>query len=211
MSVYMTEDEQLEAIKKWWKTYSNVIILILSLVLLTMTGFKYWYWHENKVTIQASSAYEHLMFSFANHDNKSVRAYAKQLTQHYNQTVYADAARMILAKLFVTHAQYAKAREVLSEVASHSKILALRQVATLRIARLFAEENAYDKALEQLKPIENTIYKPVVNELKGDIYARSGKQQEAIIAYKKAVRQVPNGMGNLFLEMKANELGAVQK
>ena len=36
MSVYMTEEEQLAAIKNWWNKYSNVITVILSLLLLTM-------------------------------------------------------------------------------------------------------------------------------------------------------------------------------
>lgn len=48
MSVYMTEEEQLAAIKNWWNKYSNVITVILSLVLLVTAGFKYWNWHQEK-------------------------------------------------------------------------------------------------------------------------------------------------------------------
>ncbi|HHF7344021.1 TPA: YfgM family protein [Legionella feeleii] len=210
MSVYMTEEEQLEAIKKWWNKYSNVITVILSLVLLTVAGFKYWNWHQSKISMQASNAYEHLMVAFSNQDNKGVRSYANQLMNEYSNTVYADAARLALAKLFVTREKYEKARENLDYVAKNSKMTALKQVARIRIARLFAAEKAYDKALAELTTIDDMAYMPVVNELKGDIYAATGKYQQAIVSYKEAITEVrTNGMGNLFLEMKTNELAAL--
>ncbi|STX42320.1 transmembrane protein [Legionella donaldsonii] len=210
MSVYMTEEEQLEAIKKWWNRYSNVITVILSLVLLTVAGFKYWNWHESKMSMQASNAYEHLMVAFSNQDNKGVRSYANQLMNEYSDTVYADAARLALAKLFVTREKYEKARENLDYVAKNSKMTALKQVAKIRIARLFAAEKAYDKALAELTTIDDMAYMPVVNELKGDIYAATGRYQQAIVSYKEAITEVrTNGMGNLFLEMKTNELAAL--
>ncbi|HHF7347257.1 TPA: YfgM family protein [Legionella feeleii] len=210
MSVYMTEEEQLEAIKKWWNKYSNVITVILSLVLLTVAGFKYWNWHQSKISMQASNAYEHLMVAFSNQDNKGVRSYANQLMNEYSDTVYADAARLALAKLFVTREKYEKARENLDYVAKNSKMTALKQVARIRIARLFAAEKAYDKALAELTTIDDMAYMPVVNELKGDIYAATGKYQQAIVSYKEAITEVrTNGMGNLFLEMKTNELAAL--
>lgn len=206
----MTEEEQLEAIKKWWNKYSNVITVILSLVLLTVAGFKYWNWHQSKISMQASNAYEHLMVAFSNQDNKGVRSYANQLMNEYSDTVYADAARLALAKLFVTREKYEKARENLDYVAKNSKMTALKQVARIRIARLFAAEKAYDKALAELTTIDDMAYMPVVNELKGDIYAATGKYQQAIVSYKEAITEVrTNGMGNLFLEMKTNELAAL--
>lgn len=210
MSVYMTEEEQLEAIKKWWNKYSNVITVILSLVLLAVAGFKYWNWHQSKISMQASNAYEHLMVAFSNQDNKGVRSYANQLMNEYSDTVYADAARLALAKLFVTREKYEKARENLEYVAKNSKMTALKQVAKIRIARLFAAEKAYDKALAELTTVDDIAYMPVVNELKGDIYAATGKYQQAIVSYKEAITEVrTNGMGNLFLEMKTNELAAL--
>lgn len=209
MSVYMTEEEQLDAIKRWWAKYANVITLILSIVLLIAAGFKYWSWHEDKVKMQASNAYEHLMIAFSSNDNKAVRSYANQLMSEYGDTVYADAARLTLAKLYVSRDNYEKARELLQTVASKSKMIALKQVATIRIARLFVAEKAYDKALAELATVKDKAYMPVVNELKGDIYAATGKYQQAVVSYKEAITEVrTNGMGNLFLEMKTNELAA---
>lgn len=210
MSVYMTEAEQLDAIKKWWKRYSNVVTVVLSIILLAVSGYKYWNWHQDKVNQQASNAYEHLMLAFSNQDNKGIRSYANQLLKDYDHTVYADAARLTLAKLYAVRDKYAQALEELNYVATHSKMATMQQVAKIRMARLFLAEKEYEKALSKLNQVETSAYIPVVNELRGDIFAAMGDYQQAIASYKKAIGQVKmQGMGNLFLEMKTNELAAM--
>lgn len=212
MSVYMTEEEQLEAIKKWWARYSTLITVVLSLVLLSISGYKYWQWHQVKVNTQASNTYEHMMVAFSNHDNKSVKSYANQLVNEYGQTVYAHAARLTMAKLYVSREHYDKALETLKIVANNSPLKALKQVARIRIARLLAAEKSWDDALTELTSVDDTAYMPVVNELKGDIFAATGQYQQAIVAYKEAITAVrTQGMGNLYLEMKTNELAALSQ
>lgn len=210
MSVYMTEAEQLEAIKKWWKRHNNIITIVLSVILLAISGYKYWNWHQEKVNQQASNAYEHMMLSFSNQDNKGVRAYANQLLSDYGDTVYSDAARLTLAKLYVLREKYPRAQQELEYVAAHSKMPVLQQVAQIRLARLLTAEKSYDKALDELAKVADTTYMPVVNELRGDIYAAKGQYQEAVLSYRKAITEAQkHGMGNLFLEMKTNELAAM--
>lgn len=210
MSVYMTEAEQIEAIKKWWKRNQNVVTIMLSVVLLVFSGLKYWHWHQEKMNQQASNAYEHMMFAFSSQDNKSIRAYANQLLTQYNNTIYADVAHLTLAKLYVSQEKYPKAEIELRSVAEHSKMTILKQIAKIRLARILTANQSYDQALSELNQVDNTAFKPVVSELKGDIYAATGKYQDAVIAYRKAISEVQTqGMGNLFLEMKTNELLAM--
>jgi len=206
----MTEEEQLDAIRKWWQRNNTWIMLVLSCLLLAASGYKYWNWHVEKVSTQASNAYEHMMVAFSESDNKSVRAYANQLISDYGQTVYADAARLALAKLQVNKNRLDKAHVMLEDVVAHSKMTALKQVARIRIARLLTAEKDYERALEELSVLDDAAYRPVINELKGDIFAATGQYQQAINAYKEAISEVRNhGMGNLFLEMKTNELAAL--
>ena len=212
MSVYMTEEEQLEAIKKWWARYSTLITVVLSLVLLGISGYKYWQWHQVKVNTQASNAYEHLMVAFSNHDNKAVKSYANQLINEYGQTVYAHAARLTMAKLYVSQDHYDKALETLKVVSNNSPLKALKQVARIRIARLLAAEKSFDDALTELTSVDDVAYLPVVNELKGDIFVATGQYKQAIVSYKEAITAVrTQGMGNLYLEMKTNELAALSQ
>ncbi|KTD61678.1 YfgM family protein [Legionella spiritensis] len=210
MSVYMTEDEQIDAIKKWWSRHSTWITILVSLLLLGVSGYKYWNWHQYKIKTQASNAYEHLILAFSNENNKDIRAYSNQLINEYGQTVYADVARMTLAKLYIKKNDYNKARDMLDYVAKHSTMSAFKQIAKLRISRLFVAEKQFDKALTELSVVDDGAYMPLINELKGDIFAATGKYQQAILSYKEAMSQTRiKGMGNLFLEMKTNELASL--
>ena len=209
VSIYMTETEQLEALKKWWKRYNNIITITLSVILLLISGYKYWNWHQEKINQQASMTYENLMLAFSNQDNKGVRGYANQLLKDYADTVYSDAARLTLAKLYVLQEKYPKAKEALSYVANHSKMPTLQQLAKIRLARLLAAEKSYDQALKELSTVDGNAYMPVVNELRGDVYAATGQYQQAVLSYKKAIVEAQtHGMGNLLLEMKTNELAS---
>lgn len=132
----MTEDEQLEVIKAWWKKHQNKVVIVLSIVLLTVAGFRYWNWHIEKRDQSASIVYEQLMHAFEKEDSTSIQAYAKTLTSSYQHTVYADAAMLVLARLYVTQQQWDKAIESLEQVANKGKTQALRQIAQQRQARL---------------------------------------------------------------------------
>jgi predicted negative regulator of RcsB-dependent stress response len=203
----MTEEEQLEVIKKWWRKYGNLITIFLSLVLLCIAGYRYMNWHQDKIKQQASNAYESMMVAFSNHNIKSVRAYANELIKDYNNTVYADVAHMTLAKVYIEKDKLDLAKTELQTVVANSHMLPLKQIAKIRIARILAAGKDYKSALNELSSIDDSSYLPVINELKGDIYGETGQYQNAMSAYRLAITEVKNkGMGNLFLEMKTNEL-----
>ncbi len=207
MSVYMTEEEQLEVIKKWWKRYGNIVTVLLSVILLCIAGYRYMHWHQNKLTQQASVIYENMMVALSNQNTKSVRAYANELIKDYGNSVYADAAHLTLAKVYVSKNKLDQAKDELTFVADKGKMATLKQIAKIRIARILVAGKSYTNALSELSTIEDETYLPVINELKGDIYGATGQYQQAIAAYRLALDEVKtNGMGNLFLEMKTNEL-----
>lgn len=203
----MTEEEQIESIKKWWNQYGNIITIILSIVLLAFAGYRYWNWQHDKVTQQASIAYENMMIAFSNQNTTGVNSYANELINNYQNTVYADAAHLTLAKLFVNANKLDQAKDELNKVAKSSKISTLQQIAKIRMARIMTTEKAYTNALDEINTIVDTTYSPIINELKGDIYAETGRYKEALSAYRLAIDgDKNNGMGNLFLQMKTNEL-----
>lgn len=209
MSVYMTEEEQLESIKKWWGKYGNIITICLSLVLLTVAGIRYMDYRHAKLTQEASNIYEKMITEFSNRQNKAVLSYANVLVNDYGRTVYADVAHMTRAKLHVAENRLGAAKEELQAVVKNTKMSALKQIAKIRIARLLAADQAYENALEQLSVVDDKAYLPVINELRGDIHSAKGQYKEAISAYKLAMDEVKsNGMANLFLEMKSNELAS---
>jgi predicted negative regulator of RcsB-dependent stress response len=208
----MTEDEQLEAMKKWWKKYGNIVVVALSVVLFSIAATRYWNWYKNMRTEQASVAYEQMMVSFSNQNNKRVMAFANELIKNHKASVYADVAHMTLAKLYVSQSKLDEATNELKIVASNSIMPSLKQIAKIDIARIMSSNKSYKEALNELATVVDATYMPVINELKGDIYGAQGQYQDAINAYQLAMSEVKNnGIGNLFLEMKTNELAMKNK
>lgn len=209
MSVYMTEEEQLQAIKSWWKKNNGIILTIVTIMLLIVAGYRYWNWYSEGQKVQASVAYEHLMVALSNKDNKVVRAYANQIIENHNHTVYSDIAHLTLAKLWIAKDKLDEANMEFKIVADESKMPALKQVAKLRLSRVLAMKKDYNAALNVLSVVDDNAYGLIINELKGDIYAKSGEYKKAISYYKLAMNEAKShNMGNLFLEMKTNELEA---
>jgi tetratricopeptide (TPR) repeat protein len=97
-------------------------------------------------------------------------------------------------------------------VAEHSKIEELSSVAKIRLARIWFVNKQYADALKILKGMNSKVYLPLVDELKGDIYTGMNQFDKAVDYYRKALSEVQNyGVGNLFLEMKSNDLSAVSQ
>jgi predicted negative regulator of RcsB-dependent stress response len=207
VSIYMTEEEQLEAVKDWWQRHQRWILTLISSVLLLVAGYRYWTWHTEKMTYQASEAYEQLMVATSNQEKQAIEAYAKALIKTYPKTVYGDAARLTLAKHWVSETKWEDAAHELEQVALYARMPALKQVARIRLVRLWIAEKAYDKALNYLEQTDTSMYKPLVDELKGDIYAATGRTNDAEALYREAKEEVKlRGIGNVFLDMKSNEL-----
>ena len=205
MSIYMTETEQLEEIKKWWVRHQNWISITLSVILLFVAGYRYWNWHSEKIMQQASTAYENMVVASSKHDESSVQSYANQLIKNFEKTVYASAAHLMLAKILVSHEEYQKAQAELSIVAHHAKMDALKQVATVRLARILSAQKHYDEALSELATLTHSIYEPVVNEIKGDIFVAKGEYVNADISYRAAMKDLKqDGVNHVFLKMKHN-------
>ncbi|OGV31882.1 MAG: hypothetical protein A3E88_07690 [Legionellales bacterium RIFCSPHIGHO2_12_FULL_35_11] len=212
MSVYMTEDEQVELLKSWWKKYNSVIIVSISILLLAISGFKFFLWKHEKKMSAASVAYEHMMVSVANGDTNAVKSYSETLISKYGSTVYADAARLTLAKNAVDTHKYKIAKNLLEKICKQCRAKVILDIARIRLARILIQEKDFTYALAELAKVENESYLPIINELKGDISALSGKTEEAVSYYKKAIGGVDtSGIGNLFLEMKSNDIISIKK
>lgn len=210
MNVYLNEYEQWNALKKWWQKYNAIVIVLFSLVLLSCSAYKYWQWHRESRMQQASNTYERMMLASANHQNDQVEKMANNLVKEFPNSIYADSARLSLAKLAVFAKNYEEAEKQLKSVAFSSHIAELADVAKIRLARLWVSHQRYQEALDILKGITGKAYAPLVDELRGDIFTGMNQFDKAVDSYRQALSEVQNyGVGDLFLEMKSNDITAL--
>lgn len=209
MTVYMSEQEQVEMLKSWWKKYGNIVTILISLTLLSIAGFRYWNWHKNSIDQQASAIYERMMVSYANNDYKQVKSNAQRLIDDFKSTIYADVANLTVAKVAVNREKYKTAKKSLSAVIDNSKSPVIVDIARVRMTRLLINEKNYQEAKIEIGKVKDKSLQSIVDEIEGDIALAQNNKNDAIRHYKAAIAEVEKiGGGNIFLEMKSNSLFA---
>ena len=206
MNVYMTEEEQVEQLKKWWKQYGNIVLTIVLVVVLGVQGY-YWYnSRQQGISANASAAFNGLMESVSKSDLKAISANANFIKENYADTVYASSAALLLAKQYIDEKQYPKAQIELEWASSHAPSNSLKQLAKIRLARLFLYQKQFKQALASLDAFNDDVFAPMVFELKGDIFMAEGKTEMAKKEYQQAFDKLPNpALATESLRFKLNQ------
>ena len=207
MDVYLTEAEQIEQIKQWWKKNGTMIVISIVVALLASFGWRYWeYRHERSLT-KASVIYERLLNSLANNENDNMEIQADRLMDHYRHTPYAEVAALMLARQAVYNNDLATAESNLKWVMKHGDNKALRQLARIRAARVLLAENKPSEALELLQKVDDPSYLSSTQSVLGDIYLSLGKTDEARKSYSQAITATPGiEVMQPLLQMKLDNL-----
>ncbi|MHA7879082.1 MAG: YfgM family protein [Saccharospirillum sp.] len=205
--MYETEQEQIEAIKKWWNQYGNWLI---GGVLVALIGYFGWNFYQSSAQSRlesASAAYDELVALVESEAAVSDRQAAiDRLKTDYSNTTYATYAALMGAAQAVNAGDFQAARDELAWALDQSPE-ALRPVIQVRMARVqFALEDN-DAALATLDQVSQPGFDVVINELRGDILTDQGQFDLARSAYETALaRSQEEGISTPFLEIKLNDL-----
>ncbi len=212
MSDYLTEEEQIEAFKRWWK--QNGALTIGAVVLASAGYFGFGaYESAQEKTAQANSAlYDELVTTVTAGDDAALTAAQQQaLTAAADKVLaadstglYADLSRFHLAKAAVDAGDYAKAQEQLEAVISKSKTDSSIDLASLRLARVKVAAGDTDGALALVARAPTDAFTASYAEVRGDILQGLGRLDEAYTAYDSAVAALEKQESNS--GMRANIL-----
>ncbi|AWL12698.1 UPF0070 protein YfgM [Saliniradius amylolyticus] len=202
MARYETEEQQVEAIKQFWKENGTVIVLGAVLGLGGLWGWRYYNTQQLQAQEQASSAYQQKIEQLEQDNGFST---VKQFVEQQGESDYAVLAALHLAQEAVDRDDLSEAAKQLSFAADHSSVEAVAHVARLRLARVQLQQEQPDASLKSLQSIPAEQFVAQVEELKGDIYRQQGNFEQARVAYQAALEQ---SAGNRLLQMKLDNLSA---
>lgn len=189
MSTYQTEDEQVEAIKKWWKENGKSVMGGIVLGFAIIGGWQGWKFYERNQG-EAASAYFDAMMQAANGGDANVALeHGKRLLGDFGGTAYAGFAGMEMAKLSYQEGQKDAAREHLQWVAGNGSDDVIREVARLRLGRLLLDMGEHDalQTLLNAKPLP--AFEGEFAALRGDLANVRGDQAAARTAYQEALEK----------------------
>ncbi len=203
MEAYETDEERVEAIKKWWKENGSSLMAGLVIGVSALVGWNYWTDHKQGVGDQASVVYSRMMASLVQGKPDQAQTSAGELVTNFSDTSYATHAALAMAKVKVEQGDLVAAASQLRWAMDHASQAAMKHIVRLRLTRVILAQEKYDAALAEMAGIEAGSFKAIYEELRGDILLGQGKSKEAHAAFQSAMSTLePTSQNRVMLQIK---------
>jgi len=205
----LQEQEQLEALKGWWKDNGNTILSVVLVAVVAVGGWRGWQYYQHKQAGEASTLFAEFTRQLESNDAKRVNDAAAAVMDKYASTAYASRAALTAALVNEQTKDLARAKVQLQWVIDHASEPSLKDVARLRLASLLLDEKKYDEAVKLLAAKHPVSFDALYADLNGDVLSAQGKNDEAKTAYKLAYEKTDaKSTYRGLIEMKLDALGA---
>lgn len=193
VDVHLSEEEQVEALKKWWKENGRSVIGGLVLGLGAVFGWKMWVDYRTDIANQASARFEQLNQSLTASALGAAGGQAESLINDYQGTAYAVFAAMDLARIKLEQGDAEGAVAQLKWALDNSGQRSFRQIIRLRMARILVGNGQLDEAAALIEAGDSDSFGGEIAEVRGDIARARGDVAAARLAYQDALaNQVSN-------------------
>ncbi|BCA90761.1 MAG: tetratricopeptide repeat protein [Halomonas sp.] len=214
MAELRSEEEQLEVVKRWWKENGTSLIAGAVLAAAGVFGWNAWQNYQEGKSEAASARYQQLINMTAGttleEDQLSAaQALIDELTDDYGNTLYAELAQLLEARLAVQQGDLSAAKQALQDVASNSSRRYVQSLAWLRLARIEVAEGNPEAALALLdQPIPDALAAQQAN-VRGDAFLAQNQPEQARDAWQTAQSIAQTQNQPLYgVQFKLDDLGA---
>jgi predicted negative regulator of RcsB-dependent stress response len=192
----ITEEEQIEALKRWWAENGMQTVLAVVLVIGGYFGWQFWGTHQQEKMTEASDVYREMIDVIAGQQPGSlltdtqqaqVNAIADQLKDDYSSSAYAQFGALVKAKLAVDANDLDKAATELQWALDANPEAPTERLIRLRMARVESARGNIDEALKMVQTGDPAEMKSAYEEAKGDFYLQQGNSAAAFTAYQSAL------------------------
>lgn len=203
---YETEEQQIEAVKKWWKEYGMTIFAGLAIGLVGIFGYRYFIEQRELSMAETSHAYDTVIAKLQQNDKQAFVTEASSFNAEYPGTIYSNLLSLQLAKLAVDAQDLATAGQHLSDILDDPEHGTIENIARLRLGRVLLAQGDTDKALALIAEAPKDEFRSSYEMLRGDIWMAKGDRNRARQAYSSAKEHGADGPVNPNLEMLLTEL-----
>lgn len=190
MADHLDDDEQVEALKRWWQENGRSTLTAVVLAVGGTLGWQQYQAWDQSQSATAADTWETVQSQLSSDNSDDVeqgRALAESLKADFSGTVYARFAAMQLAAQAVESGDYSRAEDELRwALAKDSADSELGQLIQLRLARVLAASGDSDAALKILDAGNGAHAAAAYAMARGDIHLAQGREAEALEAYREA-------------------------
>ena len=204
----LSEKEQIERMRGWWEENGNYVIAGVVLGVGSILGWNYWQSSRLEERMAASTTFEALAEEVAENRVDDAEAIAATLYAEHAETIYADQARLAMARLYMDQGRDQDAADALRSLIDDGNDEQMKMVARLRLAKVLMYQGRPEEVPELLSGFEASGYAPRFQEALGDAYHAMGDYEAAEQAYLAALSgERANQLVDVTLvQMKINDL-----
>lgn len=205
----LEEQEQIDAIKHFWKQWGNLITWVLIAILGAYAAYNGWNYWQRSQAAQAALMHDELERSVKSGDAARIERALSDMKDKFGGTTYATQGALEAAKALSEKGKTAEAKAALAWAAEKGSDDGLKAVARLRLASMLTGEKAYDEALKQLTGSFPSEFVPLAADRRGDVLLLQGKRSEAAAEFGKAYQGLEKTGGEYrrLVGIKLNSLG----
>ena len=185
MEQYETEEQQVEAIKRFWKENGLALVIGALLGLGGLLGWRYYNDSQIEAKEQASFAYEKASEDLLK--GELGFSQAKTFIDSHSGTGYAILMALELSQQAIERKDLTEAANQLEFVANNAKLSAVQSVAQLRLARIQIDQGSLELALASADKITDEAFNSQSQEIRGDVYQVQKLFDKARAAYSAAL------------------------
>lgn len=205
MEIYSSEEQQVEALKRFWNEYGKAILGGVVIGFVALYGWRYYQAEQRAGAEALSSDYAKLVQQQGAAEDWL--AQAQQFISTNGSNNYAIFAALLAAKEAVTAGNLEEAAKQLHWVQQQATDANVKAIAQIRLARVQRETGDYTAALATLNQAVPESFVAQQAELKGDVLQLNGDLPAAKAAYQQALAKA--GQNTQVLQVKLDELAHV--
>lgn len=187
MALDLEEQDQLDALKTWWKANGNKVLIVTGLVLVSVVGYMGWKQYQVQQSEAASTKFM-LLGDTSPTDVKTIKTISAEIIENYPSTPYAARAALISAKANYNAKDIDSAKMQSEWAYKNAREDAVKTLAQLQLAAILAEQKEYEAALKLLNEKHEPSFDGLFADLKGDVLVAQGKPDDAKLAYQEALK-----------------------
>ncbi|NIW24287.1 MAG: tetratricopeptide repeat protein [Gammaproteobacteria bacterium] len=207
MDEFLSEKEQLEQIREWWKEYGWYLIGGAALGGVLLFGWTRYQSYSQQQVETASGLYDELFDAVADRADVRATELLAEIRADHASSPYADQAGLLIASLRLDQQQTDVAIDELRAVLEQTDDAELALVVRQRLARLLLHLERYEEVLTLLADLEPSRFSGRFSELRGDVYLAQGDVDQARTAYLEAFNaEFTDVLDRNVLQMKIDDL-----
>ncbi len=189
----LSEEEQAERLKKWWKENATSIIVGVVIGVGAIVGINLWRDYQTTQSESASGLYEHMLSAYRQQQPDQATATAEQIVREYTSSPYAGKAGLLLAKIHYENKDIENTEARLRWVIDNAVESATAHAARLRLGRVLLAEGKIQQVKNLLAVTDYGGFESEYKELEGDLYFEMGAPVSAKSAYQRALEMLADG------------------